>query len=96
MTITPVDASVIPSIKNSAAATSSTTSTGTTGSTGSTSSTSSSSGKDMFLKLLVEQLKHQDPESPMDSSQFVAQLAQFNSVEQLIGINDKLTQLLAK
>jgi flagellar basal-body rod modification protein FlgD len=53
-------------------------------------------GEDTFLKLLVEQLKNQDPLNPQDGAQFVAQLAQFNSVEQLIGINTKLDQLLAK
>ncbi len=56
----------------------------------------SSVGADTFLKLLVEQLKNQDPLSPMDGAQFVAQLAQFNSVEQLIGINNKLGLLLNK
>jgi flagellar basal-body rod modification protein FlgD len=53
-------------------------------------------GADTFLKLLVEQLKHQDPLAPQDGAQFLAQLAQFNSVEQLMSINDKLGQLLAK
>ena len=47
-----------------------------------------------FLKLLVEQLKHQDPLAPQDGTQFVAQLAQFNSLEQLISINDRLGQLV--
>ena len=54
-----------------------------------------SMGQDTFLKLLVEQLKNQDPLSPQDSAQFVAQLAQFNSLEQLISINTRLGQLLA-
>jgi flagellar basal-body rod modification protein FlgD len=47
-----------------------------------------------FLKLLVEQLKHQDPLAPQDGTQFVAQLAQFNSLEQLISINERLGQLV--
>lgn len=51
-------------------------------------------GQDAFLKLLVEQLKHQDPLAPQDSAQFVAQLAQFNSLEQLISINARLGELL--
>jgi flagellar basal-body rod modification protein FlgD len=51
-------------------------------------------GQDTFLKLLVEQLKHQDPMAPQDSAQFIAQLAQFNSLEQLISINTRLGQLL--
>ena len=41
------------------------------------------SGKDMFLKLLVAQLKYQNPMEPVDSSQFMAQTAQFTMVEKL-------------
>jgi flagellar basal-body rod modification protein FlgD len=48
-------------------------------------------GKDAFLRLLVAQLKNQDPQSPADSSQMGAQLAQFSSVEQLTNINETLT-----
>jgi flagellar basal-body rod modification protein FlgD len=40
-------------------------------------------GKDAFLKLLVAQLKYQDPSKPADSSQFLAQTAQFTMVEKL-------------
>jgi flagellar basal-body rod modification protein FlgD len=47
-------------------------------------------GKDQFLKLLVAQMKHQDPMNPMDGSQMAAQLAQFSSVEQLTQINESL------
>lgn len=43
-----------------------------------------------FLKLLITQLQNQDPLQPMDNQQFAAQLAQFNSLGQLIEINDKL------
>ncbi|TNE73631.1 flagellar biosynthesis protein FlgD [bacterium] len=50
-------------------------------------------GKDEFLRLLVTQLQNQDPVNPMDSSQFASQLAQFNSVEQLINVNDSLTAM---
>ena len=53
-------------------------------------------GQDAFLKLLVEQLKHQDPLAPQDGAQFVAQLAQFNSLEQLTSIKELMGQLLAK
>lgn len=50
-------------------------------------------GKDEFLKLLVAQLKNQDPLKPQDNSQFVAELAQFSSLEQTMGINDRLDLL---
>ena len=50
--------------------------------------------QDTFLKLLVEQLKHQDPLAPQDGTQFIAQLAQFNSLDQLISINQRLGQAL--
>lgn len=39
--------------------------------------------KDMFLQLLVAQLKNQDPSSPMDQKDMMAQMAQFTSVEQM-------------
>jgi flagellar basal-body rod modification protein FlgD len=42
---------------------------------------SSALGKDEFLKILVAQLANQDPTKPQDSSQFVAELAQFSSLE---------------
>src|SRR3954451_10499163 len=40
------------------------------------------SDKDLFLKLMVEQLRHQDPMNPTDGNEWLAQMAQFNSVEQ--------------
>lgn len=48
-----------------------------------------------FLKLLVAQMKNQDPTQPMDATQQVTQLAQFSSVEQAVQTNTKLDQLLA-
>ena len=54
------------------------------------------SDKDTFLTLLVTQLKNQDPLAPQDGAQFVAQLAQFNSLDQLISINERLGQLTDK
>jgi flagellar basal-body rod modification protein FlgD len=42
--------------------------------------------KDMFLKLLVAQLKNQDPTSPMDQKDMMGQMAQFSTVEQLANV----------
>ncbi|MGJ3232402.1 MAG: flagellar hook assembly protein FlgD [Oceanicaulis sp.] len=50
---------------------------------------------DTFLTLLTEQLQNQDPLQPMDSQEFVGQLVQFSSVEQLISSNQSLETLLA-
>ncbi len=47
-----------------------------------------------FLNLLVAQMKNQDPTNPMDSTQYVAQLASFSQVEQSVQINTKLENLL--
>jgi flagellar basal-body rod modification protein FlgD len=49
--------------------------------------------KDSFLTLLTTQLQHQDPLAPMDSNAFVAQLAQFSSVEALENMGRKLDTL---
>jgi flagellar basal-body rod modification protein FlgD len=46
--------------------------------------------KDAFLQLLVTQLKHQDPMKPMDDTNFIAQMAQFSSLEQMQNINKTL------
>ena len=56
--------------------------------------TSSSSESSMFMTLLVAQLKNQDPLQPQDGAAFVAQLAQFNSLDQLVGIRQSI-ELLA-
>jgi len=47
-----------------------------------------------FLKLLIAQMKHQDPTNPMEPSEYVAQLATFSSVEQAVQTNSKLDALL--
>jgi flagellar basal-body rod modification protein FlgD len=47
-----------------------------------------------FLQLLIAQMKNQDPTRPMDSQQFIAQLASFSNVEQGIKMNQKLESLM--
>lgn len=69
---------------------SSTTATGATGQTASPQTVDYQA----FLKLLVAQMKNQDPTSPMDSSDYVAQLATFSQVEQSVQMNKKLEELL--
>jgi flagellar basal-body rod modification protein FlgD len=54
----------------------------------STSTTTSALGnEEIFLQLLVAQIKNQNPLNPTDSTQFMSQLAQFSSLEQLISLN---------
>ncbi|MBN9221198.1 MAG: flagellar hook assembly protein FlgD [Mesorhizobium sp.] len=47
-----------------------------------------------FLKLLIAEMKNQDPTKPMDSTQYVAQLATFSQVEQSVQTNTKLGQIM--
>ena len=61
----------------------------------STGQTGKKSDRDMFMTLLVTQLKNQDPLQPQDGAAFVAQLAQFNSLDQLVGIRQSIEQLTA-
>jgi flagellar basal-body rod modification protein FlgD len=49
---------------------------------------------DSFLKLLIAQMQNQDPTKPMDSTEFVAQLASFSNVEQGMQTNSKLDSLM--
>lgn len=62
--------------------------------TGTTALGSLSNNFSDFLSLLMTQLQHQDPSSPMDSNQFTSELVQFSSVEQQISTNSNLTQLI--
>ncbi len=50
---------------------------------------------DSFLRLLVEQMKNQDPLEPMSDTEYIAQLASFSNVEQNIITNDRLKALMA-
>lgn len=51
-------------------------------------------GKDAFLQLLVTQLSNQDPLNPMEDKEFVAELSQFSSLEQLTNLNEGMEDLI--
>lgn len=53
------------------------------------------SEKDMFLKLMIEQMKQQDPLKPMDSTGLLSQLAQLNSVQQMIELNTTFQRFMS-
>ncbi len=52
-------------------------------------------GKDDFMKLLLAQMGNQDPMKPMEDKEFIAQLAQFNSLEQMQQVNTHVQELVA-
>jgi Flagellar hook capping protein len=60
-----------------------------------TTNPNSTLNKDDFLKLLIAQMTHQDPTTPMDSGQFVTQMAQFTSLEQTQNMGSAIDKLVA-
>jgi flagellar basal-body rod modification protein FlgD len=62
---------------------------------GAQTTTSQSADKDMFLQLLVAQMKYQDPMNPTDSGEFLAQSAQFTALEKMQAVADQTAQLVA-
>ena len=50
-------------------------------------------GRDAFLSLLITQLQHQDPMQPQENGEFLAQLAQFSSLEKLTSIETSIKEL---
>lgn len=50
-------------------------------------------GRDEFLRMLITQLKNQDPLDPQDATQFTAQLAQFTSLDQLVSMRSAIEEM---
>ncbi|NLJ73554.1 MAG: flagellar hook assembly protein FlgD [Firmicutes bacterium] len=51
-------------------------------------------GKDQFLQLLTTQLRYQDPINPVNDQEFIAQLAQFSSLEQMQNLNTNISEMM--
>ncbi|GAA1540836.1 flagellar hook assembly protein FlgD [Nocardioides humi] len=63
--------------------------------TGSTASTNGFGDQQVFLELMVAQMRYQDPLNPTDSSQFMAQTAQFTALEKMQAVADQTAMLLS-
>ncbi len=50
-------------------------------------------GRDDFLRILITQLQNQDPTEPMDDREFIAQMAQFSSLEQITNMSEEFRRL---
>jgi flagellar basal-body rod modification protein FlgD len=96
MNIQGIHSNIIPMTATSSGSTSSTGSSSSSSSTGSSSSTSSSSNTQLtqanFLQLIATELQAQDPTNPLDPSQFMGQLVQFSTLDQVTGIYNILSQ----
>lgn len=52
-------------------------------------------GQDKYLKLLVTQLRYQDPQNPLQNHEFAAQMAQFSALEQMTKMNSSMEKVIA-
>ena len=67
-----------------------------TGATSASTTTQNTSlDRDAFMKLMIAQMRYQDPSNPMDATQFLAQTAQFTNIELLQKLQESQTQLLS-
>ena len=96
MNIQGIHSNVIPMAATSSGSSNSAGSTNSSSSTSSSSSASTSSGNQLnqsdFLKLIATELQAQDPTNPLDPSQFMGQLVQFSTLDQVTGIYNILSQ----